>query len=252
MQPAAHPEEILDKHSALLRWAPAAVMGAIAVAMALHGPIAQAPAYHAFADTRDWLGIARAGDVLSNLPFAVVGLWALWSAREASLAYRVFFLALVLTALGSSWYHLAPSDPRLVWDRLPIALACAALLAAVFDETNPTPVGDTGLFALCALAAASVAWWWVAYDLRPYLFLQVAPLLLVPLWQWRAHAPASSRIAFGLAIGLYVLAKAAEALDRDIYAVGAIVSGHTLKHLLAAAGAGVIALDVRRRLSTIK
>ena len=39
---------------------------------------------------------------------------------------------------------------------------------------------------------------------------------------------------FGV-LAIYAAAKAAEALDAQIYAVGEIVSGHTLKHLLAAA-----------------
>ena len=37
---------------------------------------------------------------------------------------------------------------------------------------------------------------------------------------------------FGV-LALYAAAKAAEALDAQIYALGGIVSGHTLKHLLA-------------------
>lgn len=49
--------------------------------------------------------------------------------------------------------------------------------------------------------------------------------------------------------GLYVLAKALEALDRPIFELGHIVSGHTLKHL-AAAGAGywILRMLLMRRL----
>jgi hypothetical protein len=46
--------------------------------------------------------------------------------------------------------------------------------------------------------------------------------------------------------GLYVLAKILEALDRPIFELGHIVSGHTLKHL-AAAGAGYWILRMLRK-----
>lgn len=38
-----------------------------------------------------------------------------------------------------------------------------------------------------------------------------------------------------IVVGFYALAKALETLDKPIFAVGDIVSGHTLKHLAAAA-----------------
>ena len=97
-----------------------------------HGPIAQWADYHAFADERAWLGLPNAANVLSNLPFLAVGVWALWQLRRAPtaspslLAWRAFALALVLTAIGSTIYHWAPSNASLVGDRLPIAWACAA------------------------------------------------------------------------------------------------------------------------------
>ena len=47
----------------------------LALALGLHGPIAQWASYHAFADARAWLGLPNAQNVLSNLPFALLGLW---------------------------------------------------------------------------------------------------------------------------------------------------------------------------------
>src|SRR4051812_18029238 len=99
-------------------------------AFLLHGPVAQYAHYHQFADTRTLFGLPNAADVLSNLGFALVGLWGLlclWpKRRSAALAagwpgYCLFLVTLILTAAGSSYYHLAPDDARLVWDRLPIA-----------------------------------------------------------------------------------------------------------------------------------
>src|SRR5471030_1580202 len=113
--------------------------------MLLHGPIAQLDHYHEFADTRTLFGLPNAADVLSNAGFALVGLWGFVALRGrrhhptlkvAWPGYRVFLAAIILTAFDSSFYHLAPDNDRLLWDRLPIALACAGLLAAVHAETH--------------------------------------------------------------------------------------------------------------------
>jgi len=226
----------------------AAVLVVLAAgAMALHGPIPQLAHYHAFADQRRWLGIPHAADVLSNLPFAIVAAWAAWRLARGAGAlgpaldgYAVFVAALALTAAGSSYYHWAPDDARLVWDRLPIALACAGLLGAFLARTYPTAHSRAWLVALGGFAVASVAWWARTGDLRPYLLLQGAPLVVIPLWQAAIGAPARERIAFGVAIALYALAKVAELDDAAIFAATGFVSGHTLKHLLAAAAAAVI------------
>lgn len=230
-----------------------------ALAMLWHGPIAQLSDYHDFADQRTWLGIHHAADVVSNLAFAVVavyGLRLLWQkdahpALCAGIAgYRLFFIALGLTALGSSWYHLAPDNARLVFDRLPIALACAGLLAAVWRETLGSP--RWLVWALGAAAIVSVAWWRHTDllglgDLRPYLLLQILPLILVPLLQHLAGRPRQERLMFAAAIGLYVLAKICELADRPMLDALSFLSGHTLKHLLASLAALVVAHQLASR-----
>lgn len=239
------------------RHLPSVLTIAAIAGMLVHGPIAQLAHYHSFADTRVLFGIPNGADVLSNLPFAVIGtlgLLLLWpERRHRALAagwrgYVVFFLSLILTAAGSAHYHLAPDDGRLVWDRLPIALACAGLLAAVRAETRRVAI--VRWLALLTLAAGfSVAWWDWSGDLRPYLLLQAAPLVLVPLWQWIERAPRADRIAFGAAIALYVLAKGVELADHAVMSALGVMSGHTLKHLSAAAAAAVIALRLTRRVA---
>jgi hypothetical protein len=236
------------------QWAPlAAVVGAAAI-MAVHGPIPQLSHYHDFADGRTLLGVPHAMDVLSNAAFAAIALWGAWRlAQPAARArlgaawpgYALFAAALLLTAVGSSYYHLAPDDARLVWDRIPIALACAGLLAGVHAQTRETRHALGLTAALAVLAVASVLWWSFTGvtgvgDLRPYLLLQGAPLVLVPAWQALARSPRRDRIAFASAIGLYVAAKAAELLDRRIFEALGFMSGHTAKHLLAAAASAVI------------
>ena len=235
----------------------------IAVGMLAYGPIPQLAAYHDFADKRPWAGVANAGDVLSNAGFAIAGLWGLWvsitrrshpSLARAWPAYALFSLSLFFTALGSGYYHLAPDNARLVWDRLPIAAASGALIAAVHADTHERSSRWILPLALVAAGLASVLWWTFteergAGDLRPYLFLQVAAIILVPAWLTTYPAARGDRIAFAAAIALYVLAKLAEAADKPIYAALGFMSGHSVKHWLAvAAGFAIVGrLECRTR-----
>lgn len=225
----------------------------LVAAALLHGPVAQPSGYHDFADQVAVFGIPHFADVISNLGFALVALWG-WArlapqSRHPAIqsgwaGYRLFLIGLLLTAIGSSWYHLAPDNAGLVWDRLPIALACGGLLAGVWGDVRQRQTG--GLTAgLALIAVASVGWWYFtdlsgAGDLRPYLLLQALPILLIPLWQWIYGMPGTDRLSFGAALAIYVVAKFAELNDHEIAAALGGVSGHTLKHLLAGAAAALI------------
>lgn len=247
---------------AALRHLPLGVSIALAAGLLIHGPIAQLENYHGFADARSWVNLPNAANVLSNLAFAAIGLWGLlrvWPRRGTGAmaqtwpGHLLFLSALILTALGSAFYHWAPDDHRLVWDRLPIALICAGLLSGTYAELRPASNGRLHATLLSVAAALSVAWWYVgtrdgAGDLRPYLFLQVLPMLLLPLWQWIYRAPRFDRWAVAAALAFYGLARLAELADHGIMTLtGAIMSGHTLKHLLAAAATGALAWRIVRR-----
>lgn len=219
----------------------------LTAAMLLGGPILQPAGYHAFADERALSGLANAADVLSNLGFLLIGIHGLLHVRPARPAHVMFFVAILMTAFGSSWYHLAPDDARLIWDRLPIALACVSLLAAALEDGYPTRFAPLPtLAALCALGVASVFWWSATGNLGPYLLLQLAPLVLIPALQWQTGAPLAQRHAFGIAIGLYVLAKLCELADSAILHAIHALSGHTLKHLFATLAALVLARMIAR------
>ncbi len=230
----------------------------------VHGPIAQLPDYHNFADQSLLFGIPHFADVISNLGFVVVALWGLARlapcTRHESIAngwagYRLFLIALLLTGVGSSYYHLAPDNARLVWDRLPIALACGGLLAGVWGDTrNRSSTVPSVLLAIAAVL--SVGWWHVteeagAGDLRPYLLLQGLPLLLIPMWQWIHDRPRAERLAFTYALAVYALAKLAELGDHPIARATGMLSGHTLKHLLASAAAAFIVAALIRRIRQV-
>ncbi|WP_050631872.1 hypothetical protein [Bradyrhizobium viridifuturi] len=244
-----------------MKAAPAIATIGIIAAFALHGRIAQPAHYNDFADHSALLGIPHAGDVLSNAGFALVAIWG-WLAlrphrnsdqlRAGWPGYRLFLIGLLLTAFGSACFHLAPGNGRLTWDMLPIALAGAGLLVGVRGDTHPGSRANLEAIALALFATASVAWWVYtdrhgAGDLRPYLLLQVLPLVLIPLWQAIHRAPRTERIAFAAAMGLYVLAKIAEVLDHPIADTLGFVSGHTLKHLIATAATAAIVWGVTRR-----
>jgi hypothetical protein len=222
---------------------------AVALVALLLPPIPQPLAYHNFADQRSWLGIPNFGDVVSNLPFALVGLCGLIFLRKPRpdkvndprerWLYVFMFAGLILTAFGSAYYHLAPGNARLVWDRIPINMVFMALLAAVIAERVSVRAGLI-LFPLLELAGiASVLVWRAGElqghgDLRFYAAVQVyAILVLLLLLLFPANYTRGSD--FAVVVGFYVLAKILEESDRQIFSLGHIVSGHTLKRLAAAA-----------------
>ena len=108
------------------------------------GPISQDPEYHRFADNRKIGGIPNAFDVLSSVPFIIVGVWGMvFTARKlkknsfdaSRLHYLIFFMGVFLTGFGSSYYHYYPSNDRLFWDRLPQTIAFMGFFCAVVSET---------------------------------------------------------------------------------------------------------------------
>ncbi|MGH9736325.1 MAG: alkaline phytoceramidase [Candidatus Acidiferrales bacterium] len=240
-------------------WLLIAALGVTIVAVFLLPPIPQNEAYHNFADRRTLLGIPRCLDVLSNVPFLIVGVWGIWLASSKRVAasgrfldsregwaYLVFFIGVALTAFGSSYYHLMPNDSRLVWDRMPMTVGFMGLLAATIDERISVKTGLRSIAPLVILGIGSVLYWRVSQsqghgDLRPYALVQfgsmLAILLLIVLFPPRYTRGADLLVSFGI----YGLAKVFEAADRPIFGLGGIVSGHTLKHLTAALSAYWIA-----------
>ena len=229
-----------------IRWSIIALIcAAAAISMALLQPIAQPQAYHHFADQRTVAGIAHGFDVLSNLAFLVSGLLGLWFVFRAGLtldagtrwAFATLFFGLVLTSIGSTYYHLAPDNQRLVFDRMPMIIAMAGCLGSVVTDRFG---GRTAwmITALLAIGLWTVQQWSAGEqggqgDLRWYALFQgltiVVAILLLLLFPSRNGATP----AFAAAVAGNVAAKIFELLDRPIYSLGSIVSGHTLKHLSA-------------------
>ena len=217
-----------------------AMLALFAGAMAL-GPIAQREAYHDFADKRELVGVRNFWNVASNAAFVIVGAVGLaWCAsryaQPQSAAWNALFLAVVLTGFGSAWYHRRPDNATLAWDRLPMTFGFMALFVALAAEHIDASIERWLLPPALAFGAASVLWWHRTQDLRPYLWAQFAPLLCIPLMLALFPARHTHRGLVFAGLGLYGLAKVAEAKDGTIFAMtGNRISGHTLKHFLAAA-----------------
>jgi hypothetical protein len=249
---------IAQSKAPLLLISVAIVIGIIAL---LLPPIPQPLAYHNFADQRAWLGIPNFADVASNISFAVVGLWGLilLSQRDGTKfadprerwLYVVMFAGLFLTAFGSAYYHLAPGNGRLVWDRIPIMIVFMALLAAVIAERVSVGAG-LWLFPVLQLAGVGSVLLWRAGelrghgDLRFYAAVQVYAILVL-LLVLLLPAKYTRGCDFAVVVGFYVLAKILEESDRQVFALGRIVSGHTLKHLAAAAAGYWILRMLKKR-----
>ncbi|MDP2808818.1 MAG: hypothetical protein Q8O34_01575 [Rhodocyclaceae bacterium] len=227
-------------------------------------PIAQPPSYHDFADQRGCFGLPNCLDTASNALFVLAGLIGLRflngqarrrafvEAREAW-PYALFFAASLLIGLSSGYYHLAPDNDRLLWDRAAMALAFMALLAAILGERGGVGIGLRLLPLLLVYGLGSVFYWgWSeargAGDLRPYLLMQAFPMLLIPLLLWLYPPRYSGGRDILAVIGLYLLALLCDLNDRPVFALtGGLVSGHTAKHAIAALAVLMVARHLRRR-----
>ncbi|MDJ0700405.1 MAG: hypothetical protein QNJ07_11140 [Woeseiaceae bacterium] len=221
-------------------------------------PLPQDPAYHDFADTRAFAGIPNALNVLSNLPFLLFGAWGLRLAGGQRLAsdvptcWWVFFLGIFLTGLGSGWYHLAPDNASLAWDRLPMTIGFAGFVAALIGEYVDAGLARRLLVPLLFVGIASVVWWVYSEsqgrgDLRPYALVALLPLPAIPIlliWKGREHDLSG---LLWIVVASYVAAKLFEFFDREVFAMGLAVSGHSLKHLAAAIAPALILYGLARR-----
>lgn len=247
-------------------WVIGLVAFAVLLLVVVLPPYPQPLAYHHFADQRAFLGVPNLLNVVSNAPFLVVGSLGLlflhgqraspargaFIERAEAWPYATFFLGIALTGFGSAYYHLAPDNPRLVWDRLPMMLALPSLFAATIADRVSVTAALRLLLPSLAVGVGSVAYWRSselagAENLHPYLAVQayttVAIVLVVALFPPRYSRGTDMS---GAAV-LYGVAKAAELLDGDIYALGHVVSGHTVKHLVAALAVYCILRMLRER-----
>lgn len=229
----------------------AVVVGSLAVMLSLKS-FGQNAEYHNFADKRAFFGVANFFDVVSNLAFLLVGIFGLKICLTNNLgnlrtAWIILFVGITLVSVGSAYYHLNPNNKTLVWDRLPMTVGFMGLFVALLGEYVGKKFGMLLIPALF-LGASSVFYWDWTDDLRFYIWVQIIPLLTVPLVMILYRAQYSHGWMLLAALGFYVLAKITELTDGQIFAFTQnLMSGHTIKHLLSAIGCLFIALMLQKR-----
>jgi len=238
-----------------------AVFIVTAVALNLLDPIAQDLAYHKFSDCRAFFGIPHFMDVMSNLPFLIIGFMGIRLARKAfqkqTMAYFLMiftlFVGVFFTGLGSAFYHYSPNNFSLIFDRLPMTLVFTAFFAAIIYDYVDKRVGAWAFYTLIVVGVYSIFYWYYTEitgtgDLRLYAFIQFFPVLAVPLiiLFYKSSSLYTKELIYVFAA--YVLAKLCEHFDSQIFEFFEFISGHTIKHLFSALAAYFIYLIYRKRM----
>ncbi len=217
--------------------------------------------YHNFSDNRNMFGVPNFLNVGSNAAFLLVGIIGLYVTLSKRARFQfdiergpyiVFFLGVLFTAVGSGYYHLAPDNTRLFWDRLPMTVAFMGLISSQIVDRISIRAGIALLLPMLLVGAASVIYWRVtenagAGNVMPYGILQGYSVVI--LLAITALMP--SRYTLGnylyWVFAWYVASKFLETFDRGVFGLGHLVSGHTLKHLAAAIAAVPVFLMLMRR-----
>jgi hypothetical protein len=237
------------RHKSATRAEVGLLLGVLALlALAVFGPVLPAGEHqHGFADRRALWGIPCALDVLSNLPFAIAGVWGLWALRRLApgaldhtsrgLA-TLFFAGLLCTAVGSSVYHWQPLDAGLLWDRLGMVLPFAGLLGLAAASRVSERAGWATAGAVLLAGPLAVLWWANTGNVLPWAVVQLGGMLVVLALACLSRRDGALAVHLGAVIGLYAVAKLFEAADHAVFdATYQWVSGHSLKHVFAAGAA---------------
>ena len=210
-------------------------------------PIPQDQGYHVFADSRVLLGINNFCDVLSNIPFLLVGYLGL---KQTAKMYRVksmtnflmqftLFSGAFLTAFGSAYYHYSPDNFTLIWDRLPMTLLFTSFFSMIIFDYIDKRIGAKVFYPFVLIGVYSVIYWYYTEitgvgDLRLYSFVQFFPIICIPLILLFFNDASKYTKQMIYVFGCYTLAKLFEHFDHEVFDAILVVSGHTLKHLFSA------------------
>lgn len=216
--------------------------------IALFAPaVALPPEYHHFADRRLLPPFGFGLDVLSNLPFAIaamVGMLALWRVPSGTLGgterslVGLFLAGLLLTALGSAWYHLAPGDGTLVTDRCAMAVAFAGLLGLAAAQRVSTRAGALLGITVLLLGPLTAVAAHASGNNSPWALLQGGGIVLLLAVAFQAGGDSRLPVHWGPVLLAYAGAKLLEMNDAAVFELtSGWVSGHSLKHAIAALAA---------------
>ncbi len=226
-------------------------------------PISQNNAYNDFSDGRIIGGVPNFLNVVSNLPFIIIGCYGFYllikNPIPASIQYiyGFLFLGIILTGMGSAYYHWAPGNQQLVFDRIPMTIIFMSFFSATVAELINQKWGARILLPLVLTGIFSVLWWYHTEtmgrgDLRMYAFVQYYPMLAIPLLIFLFPSQNNKVVIQSLkhVIIWYLIAKICEHFDAQIFKLTAIISGHSLKHI-AAAMSTLIIVGIFRKKYTI-
>jgi len=210
-------------------------------------PIAQDLAYHQFSDHRTLFGVSNFMDVVSNLPFLFVGYLGLRFVQQSYKKYTfsyfimlyVLFFCVILTGLGSMFYHHTPNNFTLIFDRLPMTLVFTSFFAIIISDYVDRRVGVWVFYIFLSIGIYSILYWYYSEiigqgDLRLYAFVQFFPIVSIPLIIiiYKNDKLYTSRLLSVFAA--YIVAKLFEHFDLIIFELTSFISGHTIKHLVSA------------------
>jgi len=214
--------------------------------MLLPSILAFDPDPYAFACDGDLLGVPHFWNVVSNLPYLVIGLWGLrFLARRGLLTRPAFrnwtgiWISTALVAVGSGLYHWFLEPWALGADRIAIcgifAFVAAHVIHRVFAR-GPSLAFSLSLLLLCE---ATVAAWLLGASTWWYGGLQtlagLGTLAVVLVAHRRGTLTFSPKPVY-LFCAYYALAKLLELLDEPICNMTGLVGGHPLKHVASAIG----------------
>jgi hypothetical protein len=217
------------------------------ITMFLQNPIPQSAQYSHFVDQRMFFGIANFYNVISNLPFLLVGFYGLNLLKNNKLninkslkpIYYIMFFGVVSVFFGSSYFHLDVNNQTLFWDRLPMVVIFMSLFSLVIAEFINLKIGKTLFPWLLVLGVLSIVYWIIgeynqAGDLRFYALIQFLPMLIIPIILLTFKQPSAS--GYWYLLLAYALAKVFEYFDSQIFELITLMGGHAIKHIIAAIG----------------
>ena len=180
------------------------------------------PSYHNLADTRKLLNVKNGYNVLSNLAVFAPTLYLLQK-HNLNTKNKILAFHISLITLTSTYYHLYPTNARIVWDMLSIATTHAVVLSYFVEEKIA--------ITLYLFSIISVIYWSLYNDLRPYILLLVGIPLYIILQIYNDERVKQYIIPLIISA---VFARYVEHNDAKIFKItNKTISGHTLKHLSA-------------------
>jgi Ceramidase len=221
-------------------------------------PIPQSQEYHSFADQMPFFSIPNFWNVISNLPFVIIGsigiLKVFNSIKNNPLkqSFVWFFIGIILTGFGSAYYHYNPNDSTLIWDRLPMTISFMSFLSIIIGEFIHPDFGKKALYPFLIIGILSIIYWIQFQDLRMYILVQFLPITLIPIILFLSKNNLKLKKYFWLILTTYIVAKFLESYDLFIYTISyKTISGHTLKHFVASIAPFIFYRFVQEKFSKV-